>query len=226
MANILIADDVKDMRNLLQGALEAEGHRCIEAESGQKVLEELEFHQDIHIALLDLAMPDGDGFSCGQWILQNRPQVKMCFLSGSKDRDTLSKIVSLGVKHFLVKPVNINVLTAKIKELLDETAEEQRVYRVDWLASLLGAPLELDVRISGVSSAGFEFISPLAFRANAVTSFKVPFLTEIGGDYSVLKAQIKSSVKTGNSTYTVKCAYRDLDAAFFERVKTLLNVIR
>lgn len=60
--NILIVDDEEEIADLLEVYLKNEGYQVFKYYSGQGVLECIE-HEDIHLALLDVMLPDTDGFS-------------------------------------------------------------------------------------------------------------------------------------------------------------------
>ncbi len=101
---ILIADDEKEIRDLLRLYLENENYRVIEAEDGQQAYELLQ-KETVHFCLLDIMMPKMDGFHLLREIRKDN-NVPVMFLS-AKDTDT-DKILglNLGADDYLAKPFN------------------------------------------------------------------------------------------------------------------------
>lgn len=61
--NILIAEDEKDIRNLIKLNLEQEGYTVFASNDGLKALEIIR-SQDIHLGIFDVMMPQLDGLIC------------------------------------------------------------------------------------------------------------------------------------------------------------------
>ena len=66
MSKVLSVDDSRLMRNIIRGAAESLGFEVLEADNGKVALEVLEENQDedIDLILLDVNMPEMDGFTC------------------------------------------------------------------------------------------------------------------------------------------------------------------
>ena len=62
MAKILIADDEQLIRRLIGDCLTKEGHTVLEAEDGEEALQLFKSNPDIALALLDIMMPEIDGW--------------------------------------------------------------------------------------------------------------------------------------------------------------------
>ena len=62
MAKILVADDEQLIRKLINDCLSKEGHEVIEAEDGLQALNIFKSYKDIDMALLDIMMPEIDGW--------------------------------------------------------------------------------------------------------------------------------------------------------------------
>lgn len=101
---ILVADDEKEIRDLLRLYLENEHYKIIEAEDGQQALDM--FHQNrIDLCLLDIMMPKLDGYHVLQE-LRKESNVPVMILS-AKDADS-EKILglNLGADDYMAKPFN------------------------------------------------------------------------------------------------------------------------
>ncbi len=101
---ILVADDEKEIRELLRLYLENAGYKVVEAEDGQQAMEV--FHsQHIDLCLLDIMMPKMDGYHVLQE-LRRESNVPVMILS-AKDADS-EKILglNLGADDYMAKPFN------------------------------------------------------------------------------------------------------------------------
>ena len=101
---ILVADDEKEIRELLRLYLENSGYRVIEAGDGQQALDILQ-HTHIDLCLLDIMMPKLDGYHVLQE-LRKESNIPVVILS-AKDTDT-EKILglNLGADDYMAKPFN------------------------------------------------------------------------------------------------------------------------
>lgn len=101
---ILVADDEKEIRELLRLYLENSGYKVVEAEDGQQALE-LFRSKHIDLCLLDIMMPKMDGYHVLQE-LRKESNVPVVILS-AKDADS-EKILglNLGADDYMTKPFN------------------------------------------------------------------------------------------------------------------------
>lgn len=113
---ILVVDDTEANRKLLAWILEDQGHEIIEAADGQEALDLFkQSHPDL--VLMDVMMPVMDGFEATEAIKEylGDTHVPIIFLTALSDDESLTKCLSIGGDDFLSKPINEQVLTAKIK---------------------------------------------------------------------------------------------------------------
>ena len=101
---ILVADDEKEIRDLLRLYLENEQYQILEAEDGQQALDLFHQHK-IDLCLLDIMMPKLDGYHVLQE-LRKESNVPVMILS-AKDADS-EKILglNLGADDYMAKPFN------------------------------------------------------------------------------------------------------------------------
>ncbi|MCG8533695.1 MAG: fused response regulator/phosphatase [Pseudomonadales bacterium] len=113
---ILVVDDTEANRKLLAWILEDQGHEVIEAGDGQQALESFKEHRP-DLVLMDVMMPVMDGYEATQAIKEylGDTHVPIIFLTALSDDASLTKCLSIGGDDFLSKPINEQVLTAKIK---------------------------------------------------------------------------------------------------------------
>lgn len=120
---ILVVDDSRLVRTLINGLLTGVGYHVIEAGSGEDALAAMK-RRDVDLLVLDIKMQDFDGLELLADVradsdIQNMP-VLIC--TGSRQRIDFQKAAKLGVQGAIPKPVRKEQLLLKVREIL--TAEE------------------------------------------------------------------------------------------------------
>src|SRR5262245_34119216 len=118
--NILIVDDLPDKRLALQVALEGVGAHMITADSGREALRQL-LGRDFAVILLDVNMPEMDGFETAALIRQ-RPRCEhtpIIFVTGYGDEMHAIQGYSLGAVDYILSPVVPEVLRTKVGVFVD-----------------------------------------------------------------------------------------------------------
>jgi len=102
---ILVVDDHFLIREALRGCLKnLKGTATIlEATSGRQALELLSENTDIRLVVLELNLPDRDGFSVLGELRERYPTVSVVVLSVRQDRDSVAKALDLGALGFIPK---------------------------------------------------------------------------------------------------------------------------
>ncbi len=110
---ILIAEDEKDLLELLQDNLSREGHHVFTAENG-KVAWEIFEHEKIDLCILDVMMPEMDGI---QLVLKIREksEIPVIFLTARGDETDKVLGLSLGGDDYLVKPFSMAELKVRVQ---------------------------------------------------------------------------------------------------------------
>jgi two-component system, OmpR family, alkaline phosphatase synthesis response regulator PhoP len=120
MANVLLVEDDKDMTELLRHTLQEAGHILYACSTGKEGLSSLQ-NINIDLILLDLMLPDMDGFEiCRRLREQNVRQPIMMLTSRSEELDKVLGL-ELGADDYITKPFGIRELQARIKALLRRT---------------------------------------------------------------------------------------------------------
>ena len=113
---ILIAEDDRDIRDLLRLYLEGEGFRVLEAENGAQALT-LAREQTPDMAILDVMMPEMNGFELTR-ALRRYSNIPILILSArSQDNDKILGL-NLGADDYIAKPFNPVEIVARVKAQL------------------------------------------------------------------------------------------------------------
>jgi CheY-like chemotaxis protein len=120
---ILVVDDDQLIRDVTLRRLTSLGYRAIAAATGAEALEALASGAPIDLLLTDICMPGGlHGPALAQEARRLRPQIKVLFVSGAPDDDTLlQRKDGNGACQLLLKPCTKAELAEKIRELLTAT---------------------------------------------------------------------------------------------------------
>lgn len=131
---VIVADDHVLMRNALSrlvGTLE--GYEVLaEADNGRDLKDKIQQHLVPDIVLLDVNMPEMDGFQTTQWLHKNYPHIRVLVLSMLSDERTIIKMFRLGAKGYLLK----NTEPEELKKALDAIVAKN-VYLSDYVSGKL-----------------------------------------------------------------------------------------
>jgi two-component system response regulator RegX3 len=124
---VLLVEDDQDTLEQLEGALKREGFECATAGNAQEGLAR-ERTQSPHLVVLDIMLPDTDGFNlCRQ--IRTRSTVPLIMITGRDD--LIDRVVgfSVGADDYLVRPFGAREFIARVNALLrrvDEYAQPRR----------------------------------------------------------------------------------------------------
>ncbi len=121
MAKILVADDEELIRKLIGDCLKKSGHTVLEAEDGEKAIEIFKKNPDIKLALLDIMMPEVDGWQVCRKIRETSGVPVMLVSARSQDFDQIMGFES-GADDYVTKPFSLAVLVRRIDALLQRGA--------------------------------------------------------------------------------------------------------
>lgn len=112
MIRVLFVDDDPDMHNLLGLTLNSSQMTLVSARTGEEALAHLERH-DFALIVLDLGLGEQSGMSLIPALREHAPVI---ILSGDSSYEARVAAVKLGVRDFLVKPVPLSEMAARITE--------------------------------------------------------------------------------------------------------------
>ena len=168
---ILLVEDEEDIAALVRAYLERDGFRVLWATRGTEGLAELE-RNDVRLAILDLQLPDADGFDICRAI-RTSSRLPVVMLTARDEAVDRVMGLELGADDYVTKPFSPRELTARVRAVLrrvepDETDDRLRAGDVELdrkarTATVAGAEVELTGR-------EFDLLWHLAARPGIVVT--------------------------------------------------------
>ena len=152
MKKILVLEDEPNIRSFVVINLRRNGYQPVEAETGMQALERLEENPDICLALLDVMLPDIDGFEVCRRIRASGSKIGIIMLTAKGQE--IDKVTGLmtGADDYVTKPFSPAELTARIDALvrrLGKDADEKPSFEIHsgpFLLNTRNRTLEKDCR--------------------------------------------------------------------------------
>ena len=114
---ILVVDDEEALRTVLSTELEGEGYQVNTAADGEEAIKILG-SQQFHLILLDIKMPNVDGFEVLKYVKQHQPSTKVIMLTGFADLKNAIESKKLGAEDFVSKPYDLVDLLTTVERVL------------------------------------------------------------------------------------------------------------
>ncbi|MBF5057546.1 sensory box protein/response regulator [Alcanivorax sp. 521-1] len=127
--NILVVDDHRENLVAMEALLEGEGRNLVMAQSGNEALA-LALKHDFALVLLDVQMPEMDGFEVAQLMRRNRKtrHIPIIFVTAiSKEQRYVFKGYETGAVDYLFKPVDEQILDAKVNVFLELDRQRRKL---------------------------------------------------------------------------------------------------
>jgi putative two-component system response regulator len=121
-ANCLIVDDEPSVRRSLARMLQAQGFICFEAGTGIEGLKVLDQIGETPLIISDMRMPELDGMGFLEAVRHRFPDSSVIMLSGISETTTAVDCLHLGAADFLLKPISLGELQARVVRALEKRA--------------------------------------------------------------------------------------------------------
>ncbi len=155
---ILIVDDEKTQRDMLQGFLEKQGYKVLTASGGKEALHIFET-APVQLVLLDHRMDDMNGDEVLENMRAASPLVRAIMITAFGDVQTAVKVMQLGADDFLEKPVDLTELLSKIQRIANDFAVQEDSEKITETLEHGDLPLKLIG-----SSASMQELLSLIYR--------------------------------------------------------------
>ena len=123
MSKIMLVDDNEVIIDLYERTLkEVAGMEIIaKAKDGEEAIKVLENNvENIDLIILDIVMPKKDGIDVLKFMKDNNINKKIIVVTSCNSEITIRSVTELGASYYMLKPVDMNALVEKIKELTKE----------------------------------------------------------------------------------------------------------
>jgi len=121
---ILVVDDEPAIRRFLRTSLTAQGYQIIEAETAKAALESLRRNSP-DVLVLDLGLPDRDGFEVIQELRGAGSALPIIVLSSRADEAGKVRALDLGADDYVTKPFGVDELLARLRAALRHKLQQQ-----------------------------------------------------------------------------------------------------
>jgi len=117
MKKVLILEDEENIRSFVVINLKRAGYMALEASCGQEALDMLRLHPDVSVAILDIMLPDIDGFEVCRRIRAVNKQMGIIMLTArTQEMDKITGLMT-GADDYVTKPFSPAELTARVDAL-------------------------------------------------------------------------------------------------------------
>jgi signal transduction histidine kinase len=180
---VLVVDDSRMNRLVLQRSLEAQGHTVLLAEDGQQALDRIA-QQPVDLVLLDIEMPVLDGYAVLERMKSNPDlrAIPVVVISAIEEQEAAVRCIELGAEDVLPKPFNPVLLRARLQASL----ARKRLHDLEqeYLAALASAKAAAEAANDAKSS----------FLANVSHELRTP-LTSVLGFAKIARRQLDERVR-------------------------------
>lgn len=172
MIDILIVEDNIEIAALLKDFLEKENYIVSVAETGEKALSLYEKY-GARLVLLDVMLPGIDGFSvCSR--IRECSNTPIIILSAKTDREDKLNGITLGADDYIEKPIDIDILLAKIKGIFKRRYDIEKIVEGDLILNIAKHVLVVDGKNYELTSKECELLKILIQNKN--TTLKKEYL--------------------------------------------------
>ncbi|MBA3614170.1 MAG: response regulator [Nitrospirales bacterium] len=119
---VLVVDDEPDVRKVVRMTLEKAGYDVIEAEDGEKAIQEVQSGENplmLDVIISDIRMPKINGVEAINYFQQQYPRVPLIVLTGFPDMEMATGFLKQGIVDYLVKPVEKEKLIKSVATAME-----------------------------------------------------------------------------------------------------------
>ena len=120
---ILIVEDIKEIRLYFERLLEPTGAKTIFANNAREARVLFKKHKDLSIVLLDIRLPDADGYSLAMEFKRQRPTLPIIAQTAYALQSEFNKSIESGCDDYVTKPIDSNLLIQKMLKLIGKNPE-------------------------------------------------------------------------------------------------------
>lgn len=185
MAKILYVEDDENLSYVIKDNLEEEGFEVSHYADGKEALKNFQ-KEKFDLCLLDVMLPELDGFSLAEKIREQNEQIPIIFLTAKVLQEDKIEGLKIGGDDYITKPFSIEELTLRIKVFLKRSTvsdieDEQNEYKIGkYNFSFSQLILDSDDGIKKLTHREAEVLKYLCDRRDSVIK-REDILTKIWG---------------------------------------------
>lgn len=184
MLNILIVEDNKEIAQNLSVLLTRAGYLTAESHTSADAVERLN-NEKFDLVLLDIALPDGSGYSICNTVKKNT-EIPVIMLTAMDDESSIVTGFDLGADDYVTKPFKPMELLARIKNVLRRCGKASAVYQIRNLKiDTARAAVYKDNREIELSALEYRLLLSFLNHQNEVLSRNklLGEIWDVGGDF-------------------------------------------
>lgn len=131
---VMIVDDQDELRESISTYLQNEGYQTVNAHNGNDALRLLKENQNVDIILLDVMMPEKDGYETLRELRSAKNRTPVIMLTAKTDEIDKLLGLEIGADDYITKPFSLREVVARMKAVLRRTSSEQT--DDDWIQQI------------------------------------------------------------------------------------------
>lgn len=120
---ILLVEDEPNFGAVLKSYLQLAKYEVDWCKNGKEAFSKIK-SKNFHLCILDIMMPEMDGFTLGKEIKETNPNLPFIFLTAKSMKEDVLKGFKIGAEDYLTKPFDSDILLEKIRVILDRKMTE------------------------------------------------------------------------------------------------------
>lgn len=165
MKKILIVEDELKLNDLIKDTLVTVGYTCFQAFYGMEALRILE-NESIDVVLLDVQLPDVDGFT----LIKSIRESPVIFLTAKTSVENRVEGLTLGAEDYIVKPFSLDELLARINVVVRRKTSNEVFELNELKINLSNKKVKLNNQIIGLTPQEFNLLEVFILNKNIALS--------------------------------------------------------
>lgn len=203
MAKILIVDDQKSVLMTLEALLAPQGYTVVACTNAIDALHRLAA-ENFNLVITDAIMPGGgDGYALTRTIRKHPllARLPVILLTGKREKSDVEKGIESGVSDYVVKPIDPELLLAKISHLLSSQPKDS--------AQFLEAPAnfkaewETKTEVIAVSELGLTLQSSIPLPLGKIVRIQSPVFSEIGIEKMPMRVDLCEEIPGSDALFKI-----------------------
>jgi len=201
---ILIVEDDLKLRRIIKDFLLNEEFNILETGNGEDALD-LYFSKKPNLIILDLMIPKLNGFEVLKEIRTHNKDIPIIMLTARGEEDDILKGYNLKINEYIIKPVSMKILVAKVKAFLRKDLNNQEIIFKDLILNIDKRTVKIKDEFIEISQKEFEILNLFLKNKNKVLTREEIITSlwgyEYSGDIRAVDSQIKRLRKKINRDY-------------------------